>query len=188
MMMAIQLLIMKKIKLIVENFFKNLFSVDNDFRYTKYLVKGYFPALGNIALEEIQAPVTHEEIKRVVFSMGAYKASALDGLQAAFFQSQWDMVDPSVFKFILNCFNNPTIIKSINNSVLVLIPQADDAESIKQYHPITLCNVVYKMIIQIIALRLKYYMDHLIAPNQCNFIPKGKVLTILLLHMKLFTP
>ena len=63
-------------------------------------------------------------------------------------------------------------MKEINDSILVLIPKVDHLEHIKQFRLIGLCNVMYKIVTKIIANWLKPYMNHLISPNQCSFVPK----------------
>lgn len=52
----------------------------------------------------------------------------------------------------------------------VLIPKIDNHESLKNFRPISLCNVIYKVITKILANRIKPYMDYLIASNHCSFV------------------
>lgn len=86
--------------------------------------------------------VTSEEIKDAIFSMGALKAPGLDGLHAMFYQSQWDIIGESVCSFIKECFQDPSKIDMINDTDVILIPKVDNPESMKQFRPIALCNVI----------------------------------------------
>ena len=54
--------------------------------------------------------------------------------------------------------------------LLVLIPKVDTPETIMQFQPISLCNVVYKIISKVLVNRLKPCMDALINPLQASFI------------------
>lgn len=43
------------------------------------------------------------------------------------------------------------------------------------FRPISLCNVIYKVITKIIANRFKNHMDFMIAPQQCSFVSGRKI-------------
>lgn len=68
-------------------------------------------------------------------------------------------------------FAKPQEIGRINDTLIVLIPKKDNPETFKELMPISLCNVIYKVITKIIAGRMKSFMSHIISPNQCSFVP-----------------
>ncbi|XP_061376295.1 uncharacterized protein LOC133318322, partial [Gastrolobium bilobum] len=49
-------------------------------------------------------------------------------------------------------------------------PEMERRVMIKDFRPISLCNVIYKTVTKIVANRLKLQMDKLVMPNQCSFI------------------
>lgn len=60
--------------------------------------------------------------------------------------------------------------KTINVTILTLVPKQTDALEIKDFWPIACCNLVYKIISNIIADKLKKMLTRAIVPNQCTFV------------------
>lgn len=129
-----------------------------------------FPNLTEEEVRLLSADVTNEEIRAAAFDMGAFKAPGPDGLQAFFYQEYWSVVGQSVCDLVRDIFNNPTQVASLNETNLVLIPKVDQPEVIKDFRPISLCNVSSKILTKILSRRLKQIMGRVVGHHQCSFI------------------
>ncbi|KAL5563737.1 hypothetical protein UlMin_033484 [Ulmus minor] len=60
---------------------------------------------------------------------------------------------------------------SINETIITLIPKIKNPTQITEFWPISLCNVLYKIISKMLANRLRKVMDNIISEEQSAFIP-----------------
>ena len=65
------------------------------------------------------------------------------------------MVGHDVTNAVLDYLNNGIMMPDINYTQIVLIPKIKSPEKMTNFRPISLCNVIYKIISKVIANRLK---------------------------------
>ena len=118
----------------------------------------------------LEKEVTEEEVKKVLFEMPANKAPGPDGYTTEFFKSAWPVIGKDFITAILSFFIKGFLPKGVNTTILALIPKKEDAKVMKDYRPISCCNVLYKVISKILANGLKALLPEIISPNQTAFI------------------
>ncbi|KAL5740942.1 hypothetical protein ACOSQ2_030122 [Xanthoceras sorbifolium] len=114
---------------------------------------------------------TGDEVLRALKHMDPLKAPGPDGLPVLFFQKFWVEVGPGVVRAVLSILNEGASFGSMGEALVVLIPKVKNPVRINEFRPISLCNVVYKLVAKVMANRLKVVLDKVISPQQSAFVP-----------------
>lgn len=112
-----------------------------------------------------------EEVYGVLHDMAPLKAHGLDDFTAGFFQKNWSIVGKDICQAILSTLNSGVLPPFLNRTNIALIPKIKNPISVTDFRPISLCNVMYKMISKMLVNRLKKILPHIISPAQSAFIP-----------------
>ena len=68
-----------------------------------------------------------------------------------------------VSRVVLSCLNSTSILRSINHTFITLIPKVQNPKRVSDFRPISLCNVIYKIISKAIANHLKPLLNSIIS-------------------------
>ena len=129
--------------------------------------------------------VTKEEIERVLFKMPGSKAQGPDGYTVEFFKESWNIIGKDVVVAVQSFFALGFLPKGLNSTILSLIPKKKEAKEMKDYRPISCCNVLYKLISKILANRLKRILSRCISWNQSAFIKERLLMGSVLMATEL---
>ena len=105
-----------------------------------------------------------------------YEKPNFGTLHAIFFKRFWHILGDELKNGVLDAINKRKIPLAQNLTNIILIPRVDSLEVITQNRPISLYNVVYKIISKMIANRLKRILFEIISPTQSVFVP-GRLIT-----------
>ena len=67
----------------------------------------------------------------------------------------------------------------INDIFIVLIPNVASQEELGQFRPISLCNLIFKIVSKVVADRLKVALPKIISKEQLAFVPGRLLLQII---------
>lgn len=133
--------------------------------------EGLFPkSLSNLDYADLEDIPSSDEIRGIVFSMSNGKSPGPDGLSLLFYKFYCDIIHAKVVKAVQLFFLNDYLIRPLNHTYITLIPKKDNPNLVEHYRPISLCNVVYKIILKILANRIKLLLGKIISPYQSAFI------------------
>lgn len=109
--------------------------------------------------ESLLAPFSGDEVWAALESIGDLKAPGPDGMPSVFYKRFWNLVGEKVKREVLDFLNGGNMPQGWNDTVIVLIPKTKQPERLKDLRPISLCNVLYKLISKVLSNRLKSYFS-----------------------------
>lgn len=130
----------------------------------------------NPALQELGLPILETEIEHAVRGLANNKASGPDGIPSEFIKQYWPELKQEVGGIIEGFFKGQTDLNGFNQANIVMIPKIEVPVKVGDFRPISVINVISKIISKIMANRLRKIMPGMISPCQTAFI-QGRQIT-----------
>ena len=111
-----------------------------------------------------------EEVRTAFSQMHPTKVPAPNGMSAIFYQKYWDIIGTDVTNMVLNVLNSNAPLSNINNTNIALVPKVKNPNRMKDFRPISLSNVCYKLISKVLANCLRTILPQIISENQSAFL------------------
>lgn len=96
--------------------------------------------------DELEQPFTEEDITKALAQMCPTKPRDPDGLPAVFFQKHWQSVKMGVLSICLHILNEKGTIAPLNHTYIALIPNIGKPTKVIDFRPISLYNVLYRIV------------------------------------------
>ena len=93
----------------------------------------------------------------------------MDGF-TAYHQRNWSALKSEITAAVLDFFNSGIMHDGVNYTAIVLIPKVPHPKGPKDFRPISLCNIIYKIVSKCLVNRLRPLLTDLILENQSDFI------------------
>ncbi|XP_027090153.2 uncharacterized protein [Coffea arabica] len=164
------------------DYFQEIFTTENPVDFVEIL-QGVPQTITSDMNRRLTRPITEQEIRQAVFSMQPNKSPGPDGMPPYFFQKFWQTVKSDIVNAVQSFFHSGYLLKSINETLISLIPKTESPISITEYRPISLCNVLYKIISKVLTSRFKSVLNVCISESQSAFVPDRQILdNVLIAH------
>ena len=133
-----------------------------------------FNKLKKVSSPDLGNPITVEELGNILKKFRNNKSPGIDGISGEFLKVFWNQL-----KYIRNAINTGylkgELSCSLRKSVVICLPKENkDRRLIKNWRPISLLSVIYKLASTAISERLKPVLDNLISPCQSGFYKRKK--------------
>ena len=159
---------------IILDYFKEIYSTSFPMEFggsLRVLNRRVSDDMNDLLLKEFRA----KEVRRALKQMHPTKSPGPDGMSPIFFQKYWDVVGPQVVHYVLNTLNSGIMPEGLNDTYICLIPKVNCPQKITEFRPISLCNVVYKLVSKVLANRLKLILPEVISEEQSAFVPGRQI-------------
>lgn len=98
------------------------------------------------------------------------KLQGPNGFNPAFYHKFRDTVGEDIFLAGTSWLQDGVFPSKLNHTIVKLIPKCDNLSSMKDLRPISLCNVVYKILSKVLCNRLKNVLPKLVDISQSAFV------------------
>jgi len=145
----------------------------SELQIEQYLENIQIPKLNEQEKEGCEGVITLDECSKIIKTLKKGKTPGGDGLTIGFYIKCWYLIK----NLLLDSFNTSYMIGELSETqkrgVITLLDKGKDRTLIKNWRPITLLNVDYKILSKTIAERIKTHLPKLINHNQVGYV-KGR--------------
>ena len=160
----------------VAGFYGNLYkSQDIETQKIKKYLEDFRPnILGEDNNEILGHSITEEEIRIAIKNLNKNKSPGSDGITPEFYQTFVMELTPVLAELYNNMFLDQNLTESMKIGIISLIfKNKGTTADLKNWRPISLLNIDYKILTKILASRLKLISNEILNPFQSSG-PKGR--------------
>ena len=127
-----------------------------------------------LSLEEsevCEGLLTLDECGRAVHGMSHGKTPGSDGFPMEFYVLFWEILGPDLVKVLNFAFSHGRLSTSQRRGIIILLYKKGDRLETKNWRPISLLNVDYKIATRVLAGRLLQVIGSVVSPDQTCGVP-----------------
>lgn len=134
------------------------------------------PELSTEDSKSCEGQLSVDECKAALKEFKSNKSPGNDGITAEFYKKFWPMFGPLMVAAFNESYIKGELSTSQRQAVITLLDKGKDRCLLKNWRPISLLNVDYKIIAKAIANRFTKYLPNLINNNQAGYVKDRNIL------------
>jgi len=161
---------------VIEAFYSKLFSKEDvDLDAQDILLSNLVECLDEGGSENCEGDLNVDEVRAAMAGMTRDKTPGEDGLSLEFYLCFADLLSPVLTAFANECFTRGNFPIDCVRSVVRLVFKKNDRSDLKNWRPISLLNVDYKIIARALGGRLRGVINSVVSSDQTCGIPGRRI-------------
>lgn len=164
----------QEIKSEVFKFYQNKFKEPRSSR--PLFINSRFKRISDEQAEFLESPILIGEVKAAIWECGSDRAPGPDGFTFKFIKTFWNIMKGDIMQFVHHFEKYGSFAKGCNSLFITLAPKVKDPMVLSDYRPISLIGCLYKIVANILALRLKKVIGGVIGEEQSAYVEGRNIL------------
>ena len=161
----------------VREFYAKLFENKDMQNANDIIIKNHISSKNKLTHEEsasLNGPITINELNHVLKNMKNNKTPGIDGFPVEFLKFFWNELKIFIQRSLNESYTKGILPQTLRQTIITCLPKGNKPrDELKNWRPISLTSVLYKMVTSVIAQRIKTVLPKLISHSQTGFI-KGR--------------
>jgi len=124
-----------------------------------------FDSIGEVEAIWLEREFEESDVLKVVKALNGDKAPGSDSYSMAFFQACWDVLKEDIMKVFHDFHARGKFERSLNAMFIALIPKILGMIDFKDFSPISLVSVIYKIIANILTNTLQMVLEKIVSKS-----------------------
>jgi hypothetical protein len=116
-------------------------------------------------------PLLLSELSKALMDMASGKSPGLDGITTEFYKCLWPTIKAKYHQMIMDSISREALPSGATEGLIALLHKGRLRDSLNNWRPITLLNVLYKFFAKALQIRLQPVLMEIISPDQSAFLP-----------------
>ncbi|KAJ3607627.1 hypothetical protein NHX12_024678, partial [Muraenolepis orangiensis] len=154
------------------SFYSTLYT--SEYEEGETLSEGFcngLPQVSEEANSQLEGPLTIQELQTALQGMQGRRAPGIDGLSVEFYKAYWDVLSHDLLDVFNESLASGSMPVSCRRAVITLLPKKGNLQDIKNWRPVSLLCVDYKILSKALATRLGRAVEQVIHRDQTYCVP-----------------